>query len=486
MNEALGLPERAIRYYATHPVEYVQDIIRVNPDPEQSKILRSLVDNQMTSVRSGHGIGKSAVEAWAVIWFMTTRDFPKIPCTAPTQHQLFDILWAEISKWRRNNPALERELIWTKEKLYMRGYAEEWFAVARTASKPDALQGFHAENVLYIIDEASGVSDKIFEPVLGSLSTKGARLLMCGNPTQLSGFFYESHHKNRESYKTFHIDGRNSSRVDHDYVDMIINMYGEDSDVFRVRVAGDFPKQEHDVFIPLSLVESRGSRLYELQPGQGLSYVSIGCDVARFGDDETVIYRNIKGVCKLACERHGQDLMRTTGDLVDQYMRIVEEYPNFYGKIYVMLDDTGLGGGVTDRLREVKKERKLNRMQVIPINAAEKIETDSAEGKKEAERYNNLTTAMWANIKELLRQGDIVIEEDEKTIAQLSGRKYRMASNGKVELESKQDMKKRGLSSPDRADALALSLYMGKIKRATGSAPDADALAGLHQENYWG
>ena len=140
----LGLPEKAIRYYATHPVEYVQDIIRVDPDPEQSKILRSLVDNQMTSVRSGHGIGKSAVEAWAVIWFMTTRDFPKIPCTAPTQHQLFDILWAEISKWRRNNPALEKDLIWTKEKLYMRGYPEEWFAVARTASKPDALQGFHA------------------------------------------------------------------------------------------------------------------------------------------------------------------------------------------------------------------------------------------------------------------------------------------------------------------------------------------------------
>lgn len=235
------ITSEAILYYAEHPVEFVEDLLHVTPDPQQAAILRSVATNQMTSVRSGHGIGKSAVEAWAVIWFLSTRPFPKIPCTAPTQHQLFDILWAEVSKWLRNNKALERELQWTKEKVYMKQYPEEWFAVARTASKPDALQGFHAEDILYIIDEASGVDDKVFEPVLGALSTPGARLLMCGNPTQLSGFFYDSHHKNRGSYSTFHIDGRNSSRVSQDFINTIITMYGEDSDVFRVRVAGEFP-----------------------------------------------------------------------------------------------------------------------------------------------------------------------------------------------------------------------------------------------------
>lgn len=183
------LSSEAIRYYAVHPVEFVQDIIRATPDDKQAEILNSLVVNPMTSVRSGHGIGKSTVEAWAVIWFLVTHPYPKIPCTAPTQHQLYDILWAEISKWKRNNKVLDNELIWTKEKLYMKGHSEEWFAVARTASTPDALQGFHAEHMLYIIDEASGVDDAIFEPVLGALSTPGARLLMCGNPTQLSGFF---------------------------------------------------------------------------------------------------------------------------------------------------------------------------------------------------------------------------------------------------------------------------------------------------------
>ena len=228
--------EDTIMYYASHPVEFVEDIIGATPDEEQAKILRSLAAHTMTTVRSGHGVGKSTVEAWSVIWFMTTRPFPKIPCTAPTQHQLFDILWAEVSKWLRHSKALSNELVWTKEKVYMRGYPEEWFAVARTASKPDALQGFHAEHVLYIIDEASGVDDTIFEPVLGALSTPGARLLMCGNPTQLSGFFYDSHHKNRASYSTFHIDGRKSSRVSQDFISTIIRMYGETSDVFRVRV----------------------------------------------------------------------------------------------------------------------------------------------------------------------------------------------------------------------------------------------------------
>ena len=153
----MSMSQEAILFYADHPVEFVEDILHAKPDEQQAAILRSVAANPMTTVRSGHGIGKSAVEAWIVIWFMITRPYPKIPCTAPTQHQLFDILWAEISKWKRNNPVLEKELIWTKEKIYLKGHQEEWFAVARTAPTPDALQGFHAENVLYIIDEASGV-----------------------------------------------------------------------------------------------------------------------------------------------------------------------------------------------------------------------------------------------------------------------------------------------------------------------------------------
>ncbi|WP_347222564.1 hypothetical protein, partial [Bacteroides congonensis] len=152
-------------------------------------------------------------------------------------------------------------------------------------------------------------------------------------------------------------------------------------------------------------------------------------------------------------------------------LRILEavEFPEYKGRIYVNIDDTGLGGGITDRLKEVKREQKLNRLFIIPINAAEKIETDTKEGKEAADHYNNLTTHMWAVLRELMENKEIEIEDDSETFAQLSTRKYFMASNGKMELESKKEMKKRGVSSPDRADAAALSVYLGKVKKYSSS-----------------
>lgn len=450
------LDGEAILYYADRPVEFVEDIIGAKPDPEQAKILRSVAANPMTTVRSGHGVGKSTVEAWTVIWFMTTRPFPKIPCTAPTQHQLFDILWAEVSKWLRNNPALAGELIWTKEKVYMRGYPEEWFAVARTASKPDALQGFHADDLLFIIDEASGVADSIFEPVLGALSTPGSRLLMCGNPTQLSGFFYDSHNKNRASYSTFHIDGRKSERVPQEFVDTIIRMYGEDSDVFRVRVAGDFPLQEDDIFIPLSLVEN--SIMTEFSPRKNPDMVHIGCDVARFGDDKTVIGYKVDEKVTLYKKRQGQDLMKTADDIILLGEELVRRY-DLDTPIPVKIDDGGLGGGVTDRLRQVKRNdpERFWWLEVYPVKFGERIKH---------RHYYDSTTYMMAVVKKLLSPHDeetgqpkpveLILPDDNDLVAQLSGRKYALTENSKIKIESKKDVKKRGQPSPDEADCVLL------------------------------
>lgn len=252
-----------------------------------------------------------------------------------------------------------------------------------------------------------------------------------------------------------------------------------------VRIFGEFPQQEDDVFIILSLIEQCGSRLYELPENTGMPYIIFGVDVARYGDDESVVYRNAKGKLKIVVRRRGQNLMATAGDIVAQYKQAVREFPEYKGRIYVNIDDTGLGGGVTDRLKEVKREQGLHRLFVIPINAAERIETDSSEGKEAAEHYNNLTTHMWAVFRDLLEKKQIVIEEEAETFAQLSVRKYFMASNGKIELESKKEMKKRGLRSPDRADAATLSTYLGKIKKYTGSAPDKKIIGRLNKSSYW-
>lgn len=464
--------EEAIIYYADHPVEFVEDIIGATPDPQQAKILQSVAANQMTSVRSGHGVGKSTVEAWSIIWFMVTRPFPKIPCTAPTQHQLFDILWAEVSKWLRNNKAIGKELIWTKEKLYMKEHPEEWFAVARTASVPDALQGFHAEDVLYIIDEASGVSDTIFEPVLGSLSTPGAKLLMCGNPTQLSGFFYESHTKNKSSYATFHIDGRNSTRVSRDFVRTIINMYGEDSDVFRVRVAGEFPLQEDDIYIPLSIVERSTMTEFLLQTSPHL--IHIGCDVARFGDDKSVVGYKINEKVEFYKKRQGQDTMKTADDIVMCGEELMRRY-HWKHTIPVKVDDGGVGGGVVDRLRQMKRNdpERFWWLEIYPVKFGQRIRHKYC--------YDS-TTYMMSVVKNLLQPFDengqpkpveLILPDDDDLVAQLSGRKYSLTDQSKIKVESKKDMKKRNLPSPDEADCvLLLCLPVKPPKKKKGEKQD--------------
>lgn len=463
----MSLSAEAIQWYSRHPVEFVQDVIGATPDEEQAKILQSVADNPMTSVRSGHGVGKSATEAWTVIWFICTHPFPKIPCTAPTQHQLFDILWAEISKWIRQSKVLADELIWTKEKVYMRGYPEEWFAVARTASKPDALQGFHADHLLYIIDEASGVDDVIFEPVLGTLSNEGARLLMCGNPTRLEGFFYESHTKNRASYKTFHVDASKSPRVSQEFIDRIVNMYGEDSDVYRVRVAGEFPKQEDDIFIPISLIEN--SIHTEIPDRLRPLSVHIGCDVARFGNDKTVIGYKVDEKLKFYKKKTGQDLMQTADDIILLGEELVKKY-RLENPIPVKIDDGGLGGGVTDRLKQLKKRNpdKLWWLDVCPVKFGQRIKH---------KYYYDSTTYMMSVVKRLLAPYDeetlepkdveLVLPDDDDLVAQLSGRKYSLTDDSKIRIESKEAVKKRGQNSPDEADCVLLCCLPVKPKKRT-------------------
>ncbi len=432
----------AILYYKDRPIEFVKDIIQATPDDNQADILNRVANNRMTSIRSGHGIGKSTVLSWLIIWFMCTRPFPKIPCTAPTKHQLYDILWAEIAKWL--NPTLKTEIEWTQEKLYMKAYPENWFAVPRTATQPDALQGFHAEHLLYIIDEASGVKDSVFEPVLGSLSTQDSRLIMMGNPTQLSGFFFDSHNKNRDKYSIAKISGENSKRVSKQFIQDIIDMYGLDSDVFRVRVAGEFPKAMPDSFIQLDWVENCSkNRISQTYP---TIRIDIGVDVARFGDDETVI--NIlfdkKYQQKQKVLNHN-DTMEVTGNIVQIVEELRQQYIGI--PIHIKIDCDGLGVGVYDRLKEIKEQKKW-----ITVTLHE-CHFGGAGGKNKNNdpvEFSNSTGKMWGLLREKLKNNDIELIYDDKQITQVSNRKYRVNSDGQIELERKEEMKKRGLTSPDR------------------------------------
>lgn len=222
--------------------------------------------------------------------------------------------------------------------------------------------------MLFIVDEASGVADPIMEAILGTLSGVNNKLLMCGNPTKASGTFFDAFNADRVLYKCHTVSSADSPRTNKENIESLIRKYGRESNVVLVRVFGKFPNQEDDVFISLSIIEQCGNKVYELPEDKGMPYIVFGVDVARFGDDETVIYRNVKGKLKLVVHRRGQDLMATVGDIVVQYRKVLKDFPEYKGRIYINIDDTGLGGGVTDRLNEVKREQKLHQLFVIPIN----------------------------------------------------------------------------------------------------------------------
>lgn len=447
------MKSEAINFYIDHPVEFAIDILKVQPTLEQQAVMNDVAKFPMVSVKSGHGVGKSALESWIIWWYISTRPYPKILCTAPTKHQLHDILWAEVSKWKRNSKSLDKDFEWTSEKIYLKGSQEEWFAIARTSNKPDALQGTHAEHVLIIIDEASGVPDIVFEPVLGSMSTIDAKLLMCGNPTQLVGFFYESHTTKRELYKTHTIDGSKCERVDKNYVQTIIDMFGKDSDVYRVRVAGEFPKSNPDSFIGLDIIRT------EKKVMDVVESIDLGVDVARYGDDESVVATtyNKSQVERLNVFKHN-DTMKLTGQIVNIIKMLNLKYPSII--VRVKIDCDGLGVGVYDRLKEVIVEKNL-KAKAIECHFGGKGGKVSYD---EPIEYYNSTGIMWGTLRSKLKNNEITIPNNEELIKQITNRKYFINSDGTIKLERKEDMKKRNVHSPDRADAVVLSLYEPQVK----------------------
>lgn len=457
----------AIDYYYDRPVEFCEDLLHFEPDEWQHNVLNDLAKHPKVSVRSGQGVGKTALEAGAILWFLTCRPYSKVIATAPTMKQLYDVLWAEVAKWL-NNSLIKSLLKWTKTKVSMVGDSERWFATARTATKPENMQGFHEDHMLIVVDEASGVSDAIMEAILGTLSGYDNKLLMCGNPNNIEGVFYDSHNKDRDKYQVHKVSSYDSQRTNKENIQMLIEKYGQDSDVVRVRIFGEFPKGALDSFISLEVVELAASQTVPNEAVDRAVIADIGVDVARYGDDSTIIFPRILMKTLPYSKYTKQSTMDTTGYVIDRAKKLLVQYPNLK-KIRIKVDDTGVGGGVTDRLREIVSEEKYP-FEIVPVNNGESSSDDF---------YDNLGTQLWGNVREFLEEnmtsnlngGSPVIDlpNDPTLIKELSTRKFKMTSRGKIRLESKDDMKKRNIGSPDIADALALAFY----ERATHTPIDA-------------
>lgn len=424
------------------------------PDPWQEELLLAIRDHTLTTeealqiaVRSGHTIGKTTFIAWLILWFMSTRPHPQVVTTSNTETQLNTKTWRELSKWHRR--AINASWFqWTATRFYHVSHPETWFASAIpwSIARPEAFAGTHEKHVLMIFDEASAIPPVIWETAEGSMNTPGAMWVVFGNPTQNSGRFFECFGKFKHRWLRREIDSRESNRADKAKIQQWIDDYGEDSDFVRVRVRGLPPRAGANQFIPSDVVEA--CRKYTAEGFEAQARM-LGVDVARYGDDQSVILRRQGRKVWYPRKFRGKDTMQ----LADH---VIEEIRDFSPE-YIFVDGVGVGAGVIDRLKQLGHS-------VIEVNAGGRP--------RDPREFLNVRAEMWGAMRAALKAG-MELPDDREMMEELTQPEYYFTNKQQIILEAKDDMKARGLSSPDCADALALTFAHGTTLPRKQADPNA-------------
>lgn len=431
---------------------FVREVLGEEPDPWQCDLLNAVAQGERRiSVRSGHGVGKTACLSWLIIWWTLCRFPQKTVATAPTSSQLFDALASEVKGWIGKLPPELQALIEIKaERIELISKPSESFVAFKTsrAETPEALAGVHSENVLLIGDEASGIPEQVFEAASGSMSGHTATTVLAGNPVRSSGLFYDTHHSLRDIWHTIHVSCADCSRVSSDFITDMARRYGEKSNAFRVRVLGEFPLADDDTVIPFDLMEAALKR--DVTPK--LVKPIWGLDCARFGMDRSALAKRQGNVLTEKVKSWTQlDTMELAGRVKAEYDSCTESTK----PSEICVDSIGLGAGVCDRLRELG-------LPARGINVSE----SPAMG----HRFANLRAElMWA-VRDWLSLRDCNICADDALGAELVMIKYKFTSSGKIQIESKADIKKRGFASPDVADSFILTFASSAVSATHGSS----------------
>ena len=442
-----------VKLYRDNPVLFVREVLNTEPDGWQIEFLNHIAaGNRRISVRSGHGVGKSTASAWAMLWYLFLRFPVKIVVTAPTSSQLYDALFAEVKRWVKVlPPVLFDQLEVKQDRIEMKDANNEAFISARTsrAEQPEALQGVHSDNVMLVADEASGIPEQVFEAAAGSMSGHAAVTLLLGNPVRSSGFFYDTHNRLAGDWITMKVSCADSPRVSEAYIEEMKARYGEESNAYRIRVLGEFPRSDDDTVIPMELLELAMNRDVEASKHATLVW---GLDVARFGSDRSALCkRQGNAVLEPIKTWKNLDLMQLTGAVVAEFEILVpSQRPQ-----EILVDSIGLGAGVVDRLKELG----------LPARGINVAESPAMGG-----TYRNLKAELWHKAKAWLESRDCRMPKDEALIAELATVRYSFTSNGKIQIEGKDELKKRGMASPDRADAFCLTFASDAVIGMYGSA----------------
>lgn len=391
----------------------------------------------------------STVLSWIALHYLITRPKCVITATAPSANQLRDVLWPEIKRWMtfmsdKENPVgqiLARQFKWTSETIYHKQYGDIWFATARTATKdnPQALAGRHSEYNLNIIDEASDVSDTAIEIMEANYGTKETITLLMGNPVNVHGSFFRIFNEKNPTYETQTISCLDSRIASFDFIEKMAKRYGEESDIYKSRVLGEFPQTSTSSFIPYSMAR-KCVKLFD-KSVQGSDVMKcMGIDVGYTGDASIVAFR--------------------TGNVFDKWKEYTNKDPIQLAEAvardaikfkprYIMIDSNGIGLGCSRRLKQLLDGQPI---EVVEVNVSSNASDDRV--------YYRLRDELWGRFKEELRLGSISLwdNEDEDLCGELSSPMYKV--EGVIKVESKPDMKKRGVKSPNIADAHILTCYM--------------------------
>jgi hypothetical protein len=435
------------------------------PEPWQREILGYIKDGLIDinkaiqlAVASGHGIGKTALVSWIILWAISTKPDTRGVVTANTETQLKTKTWAELGKWfhmfiAKDFFSLTATALFAKDSAHERTWRIDM--VPWSERNTEAFAGLHnkGRRILVLFDEASAIPDIIWETTEGALTDADTEIVwvVCGNPTRNTGRFRECFpgQRHARAWRTVQVDSREVSLTNKEQIQSWINAYGEDSDFVRIRVRGVFPRTGEMEFISAEDVAEAASRETDSHPHDPLV---IGVDVARYGANETVIFF-----------RKGRDArsippVRLRGASVVQVAAKVTEVCQTHRVDAVFIDGGGIGGGVVDNVRALH-------VHCFDIQFGGKAENMGFAWGTEGERYANKRAEIWGSMRAWLKSGCIPYESD--LMAQLVGPTYTYTiTKNEIQLERKEDMMKRGLESPDLADALALTFAMPVQKHA--------------------
>lgn len=431
---------KLLLYYQSHPVEAIEQLFGVQLDAQQIELVtKAHKTDARVAVKSCQGAGKTATLVWLSLYYLLTLEDCRILIASPSAQQLHRVFHSELLKWQSKMAAPFKDFFEImKETFYIKGKPYQMASlVTASVANQENLAGGHSKSYVVMVDEASGLEEKSFDTLLGTLgSSDNAKFILTSNPVRNAGRFYEIFARENERWDRLTFNAFDSAQCKGSWIKDIEAMYGKDDDNYKIRVLGDFGVMGQAQFFKADVVELAQRNTLEFSQYHNFAKV-IGCDVARYGDDSTVLV--LRQGPKLLDIREFKNL--STMEVAAKVVAMQNEH--MAAQIYV--DSIGVGAGVYDRLEELH----------LPVS-----EVIVSQKPTDPRRYANLRSQLYGNTNEWLENGaDIPLSSE--LSSQLNGTVYTHNTKMQIQLMSKKDIKKSGLPSPDIVDALALTFADG-------------------------